>query len=1076
MNYHLARLCVSCVVLTTLSAADFYVAPPPSGSDGANGSQGTPWATIGKALATSGNNDRIFLARGGTWREGFTIGGNRQLLAYGSGADPLITSSVIVPMTGTWPSNPAVRTGSVGTEALSLWVNGTFQPLARYPNSGFLLTANGTTLNSITGTSMPARAAGRWTGAQIRWHRWHWFWETRPITADSGGSILTLSTNAVNATGQTAVNWETGLVGITSGFFVDKDLDELDAPGEWFSSSSQVYVYPPSGVDGSTMTVEVATTVAPVQVNGATIRGIAFRRYHGNAMEINNPSTIEDCTFEQIGDTAISTTYNSGGTQIRRNIFRDVHNAGVTTLQGGAATVIERNLLHRIGMERGYGGSGPWRNNGIVSNVGAVTITLNRMIDIGYIGILLGNTPGNIATRNLIVRALSTSNDGAGIYTYKGPNTMNENIVLDTRGSQVAGEPFYPFGNGIWPEFLDGIANSQILDNTVAGNNGAGIALINNFTCNVSRNVAFDNLNTGLQLGIYNGNTAAQNHTLDDNVFATLATTRRLPLEGNFASWYNPATPSTGIIYENGSTVDFGLLRRSIFVVGSGTYAARGDGGGSPTFSSLASLAAGEPSWVENTGTTSTQNAVLLINDTENASDLAVPSGTWTRTDGSAVGATVNLAAFRSVVLIGSGAAPVSPVYQVASGIDWRQTVPTTQYLMTQQEIALSRSGTAISDGGNDTVTGTVFSLATALDYTFSNVGGAALTLTPPVTISGQTNCTVNVTQQPAASVAASGSTHAVMTVTPTSAGAWSFAASLVNNDSNENPTNWTVSGTASAAPAPEVAVSRNGTAVADGSTDTFSGSTAGVTQTLTYTVANLGSAALNITPPAVIGALVNCAATVTTQPASSVAAGASTTMVVSVTPSAAGSWSCAVSFTCSDSDEATTNWTISGSAAATAPEIALSRSATVIPDGQTDTVGSGIAGTPLSLTYTVANSGSANLTMSNPTLGSLVNCTATVSANPAASIAAFSGTTSLTIQVTPIAAGAWSLGVSLVNNDGNENPTDWTIQGTGVASGGETTVTNGSSSSSGTGCGAGAGAALFLLGCSLVMGPRRRR
>ncbi len=496
MKSHIARLWFSCVILATLAAADFYVAP--SGNDGNSGSQALPWATIAKALGSSGSNDRIFLERGGTWRGTFTIGGGRQLLAYGSGADPVITASVLVPMTGTWASNASVRTGSVGSEALSLWVNRTFQPLARYPNSGFLLTTNGTTLNAITGTGMPARAAGRWTGAQLRWHRWHWFWETRPITADSGGSTLSLSTNAVNANGQTAVTWETGRIGITSGFFIDKDLDELDAPGEWFSSSSQVYVYPPSGVDGNTMTVEAATTAVPISVTGATIRGIAFRRFHGNALQIGNPSTIEDCTFEQIGDSAISTTYNSGGTQIRRNVFRDVHNCGITTVQGSGSTVIERNLFHRIGMERGYGGSGTWHGCAVLSNVGAITITLNRMIDIGYCGILLGNTAGNTATRNVIVRPLSTSNDGAGIYTYKGPNTMNENIVLDSRGDLTAAEPFLPLGNGIWPEFLDRITLSQISDNTVAGCNGNGIMLENNTDCTVNRNVLFDNLTAGL--------------------------------------------------------------------------------------------------------------------------------------------------------------------------------------------------------------------------------------------------------------------------------------------------------------------------------------------------------------------------------------------------------------------------------------------------------------------------------------------------------------------------------------------------------------------------------------------------
>ncbi len=569
--------------------------------------------------------------------------------------------------------------------------------------------------------------------------------------------------------------------------------------------------------------------------------------------------------------------------------------------------------------------------------------------------------------------------------------------------------------------------------------------------------------------------TGNQNHTIDDNTFATLGTTRRLPVAGNLASWWNPATPSAGVVYENGSTVDFGLMRRSVFVTGSGTQLARGAGGGDPISQSIAALATAEPAWVENSGTNSTQNAILLINDTETAADLAVPSGTWTRTDGSAVGATINLAAFRSVVLIGSGSAPASPVYQVASGIDWRLATPATQYLITQQEIALSRSGAAISDGGSDTVTGTVTGQAAALDYTFSNIGGVTLTLTPPVTISAQSNCVVSVTQQPAASVAAGGTTHLLLSVTPASAAAWSFAVSLVTDDADENPTNWSISGTAIPVPAPEIAVARGATVITDGTSDTFGGSTSMITQQLTYTIANTGNAMLSLTSSAVIGGMVNCSATIVTQPASSVAAGTSTTLVVSVTPSAAAAWSCPISFPCNDSDEATTNWTIQGTAALFAPEITLARGATAIPDGLLDTISGSVAGSAFNITYTVSNSGSASLTVSNPTLGSLVNCTASVVANPVSPIPAFSGSTTLTIQVTPLVAGAWSLNASLVNNDSNENPTDWTIQGTAAAgsSGGGSSSTNGGG---GGGCGAGTGIALILLGSALGISLSRRR
>ena len=70
--------------------------------------------------------------------------------------------------------------------------------------------------------------------------------------------------------------------------------------------------------------------------------------------------------------------------------------------------------------------------------------------------------------------------------------------------------------------------------------------------------------------------------------------------------------------------------------------------------------------------------------------------------------------------------------------------------------------------------------------------------------------------------------------------------------------------------------------------------------------------------------------------------------------------------------------------------------------------------------------------------IAGLVNCTATVTTAPAATVAA-AGTTTLVITVTPTAAGAFSFTVSVVNNDADENPYNWTVSGTGTTTGGGT-------------------------------------
>ncbi len=304
----------------------------------------------------------------------------------------------------------------------------------------------------------------------------------------------------------------------------------------------------------------------------------------------------------------------------------------------------------------------------------------------------------------------------------------------------------------------------------------------------------------------------------------------------------------------------------------------------------------------------------------------------------------------------------------------------------TAPELDITRGASPIADGGTDTVTGTTAGTATVLSYTLTNSGTANVTMSSNV-VSGQTNCTATISTAPFTPIVPAGTTTAGYTVTPTAAGAWSFVVTIANNDANENPYNWTISGTAAAAAAPECDVTRGG-AVADGGTDTVTGGSAGTASVLTYTITNSGTAALTITTPVVAPAgLVNCTASISTQPAASTAAAGTTTLGVTVTPTAAGAFSCTVTFANNDATENPYNWTISGTATAPAPECDVTRGGAVA-DGGTDTVTGGVAATASVLTYTITNSGTAALTITTPVVApaALVNCTATITTQPAAS------------------------------------------------------------------------------------------
>lgn len=112
----------------------------------------------------------------------------------------------------------------------------------------------------------------------------------------------------------------------------------------------------------------------------------------------------------------------------------------------------------------------------------------------------------------------------------------------------------------------------------------------------------------------------------------------------------------------------------------------------------------------------------------------------------------------------------------------------------------------------------------------------------------------------------------------------------------------------------PEMDVLRGSVAIADGSNDAVTNSVTGQTQTLTYSIKNSGNAVLTVGSFA-LSTTTNCTASVTTQPSASVAAGQSNFLVVSVTPTAQGAWSCNISGSSNDADENPYNWTIQGTA-----------------------------------------------------------------------------------------------------------------------------------------------------------------
>jgi hypothetical protein len=115
-------------------------------------------------------------------------------------------------------------------------------------------------------------------------------------------------------------------------------------------------------------------------------------------------------------------------------------------------------------------------------------------------------------------------------------------------------------------------------------------------------------------------------------------------------------------------------------------------------------------------------------------------------------------------------------------------------------------------------------------------------------------------------------------------------------------------------------------------------------------------------------------------------------------------------------------------------PEMNLKQGMTAIADGGSYDFGSHQSGTDTDVIFTVENGGMVNLTLTTPlTIGGVDADQFSVQSQPSATVAA-SGNTTFTVRFSPTSTGVKTASISITNNDPDENPYNFTIQGTGTA------------------------------------------
>jgi regulation of enolase protein 1 (concanavalin A-like superfamily)/dienelactone hydrolase len=250
------------------------------------------------------------------------------------------------------------------------------------------------------------------------------------------------------------------------------------------------------------------------------------------------------------------------------------------------------------------------------------------------------------------------------------------------------------------------------------------------------------------------------------------------------------------------------------------------------------------------------------------------------------------------------------------------------------------------------------------------------------------------------------------------------------------------------------IALSGNSTTITKGDTTPstsdatdFGTAISGNTIDRTFTITNGGGKTLGMTgsTPVTLGGSGASAFSVTSQPGATIAAGSTSTFTIRYTASGDATHTATVSVASDDPNDNPFTFDISGTSSSTAkPEIAVSGNSTDITSGDTtpatgDSTDFGeaeqnVSAAAVEKTYTITNSGTGALTLGSNAV-SLSGANASdfsVTAQPATSIAVGSSTT-FTVKFSPTARGTRTATVSLANDDGNESPFTFAVQGTGT-------------------------------------------
>ncbi|MCI0536805.1 MAG: choice-of-anchor D domain-containing protein, partial [Verrucomicrobiales bacterium] len=665
--------------------------------------------------------------------------------------------------------------------------------------------------------------------------------------------------------------------------------------------------------------------------DGSTIRGLAIYRFPLHAIEIsswgctiagNYIGTDATGTASGIGNgTGINAGNHDvigGNTPQERNVISSNYigiSLGSSTqvlgnyigLQPNGDAILENNIGIASGVGCTIGGASSNSRNVISGN--RVGIHMNSVF--ANSNVVIGNYIGTDATGTQ-----ARGNLFDGVLLEDGPNWNRIGGTADGERNIISGN-----GDGI---HMKGGSNNLVQGNYIGtdvngtadlGNDGYGVLLgnydsdtINNNTtiggaaAGAGNRIAFNTLGGVRVLGV-------QELVLGNAIFSNGGLGIDIGLSGVTAN--DPGDGDTGAV--GNSLQNYPVLTSAL--IGSGVTTVTGllNSTANTTFTlEFFSNAAADPSGYGE-GETFQGSATVTTDGSGNASftfsiPVALPAGQFV--SATASDPNNNTSEFSQSV-------PVA--------------VPVVEMDVLGNSVSIA-DGDVTPSASDHTDFGSANTMSGSVDrvFTIANTGIDPLNLTgsPLVQITGANAADFSVTVQPASPVAASGNTTFTVHFDPSAVGLRSATISIANDDVDENPYDFAVQGTGTAAP--EMNVLGNSVSIADGDltpssadhTDFGSADISSGSVDRGFTIANLGSADLNLTgsPKVQISGPNAADFSVTVQPSSPIAPNGNTTFTVHFDPSATGVRSATISIANNDPDENPYNFSIQGTGSANTP------------------------------------------------------------------------------------------------------------------------------------------------------------